>query len=242
MKMEEIIKTLTEDQKEGNGEILSQSEDSILYYDYDFGKEIRFRSEEICTLENLVNVIRIGNIAQSHGLTDRFVANMLKEAYHKGTEFVDIMTTLDGVYIVSSKEEFDAAVTEILTENGQDDSVELYIEDGFSWYKFKDMCGQLFFEFNCAFINESTMWKLAKEMADEVIGFSEEYCRGMVQSIIHEVRHCMLNTNLFLPEDIYPAGLETEDKVEEFCRERSEHLTEYTEWEVLNIPEDVKYK
>lgn len=45
-------------------------------------------------------------------------------------------------------------------------------------------------------------------------------------TLIHEFRHLMMETNPFLPEDIYPGWLSTEESVEIFARDAYETLPE----------------
>lgn len=47
---------------------------------------------------------------------------------------------------------------------------------------------------------------------------SDEVERGLWMTIIHELRHLLLDTNIVLCEDAYPTTEAAEDMVEAYCR------------------------
>ena len=61
-------------------------------------------------------------------------------------------------------------------------------------------------------------------------GFHSEYCAGILVTLLHEVRHLMLDSNSFLPEDIYPEEIKEEDEVEMFARNAYDNLGDLKEW------------
>lgn len=233
MNKELLIKELEEDEKIENGEIVERKEEGILYYDYDMGEEIFYRFGEFCTTKHLEEITHVGAIAQNHGLTAQYITEMLKEAYNEGTEFEDMMCTLRGIYVISSEEEFVAAVKEVLETTDDTDSLKDYLNDAFSYDDFEHLCGKTWYEKQTAFINEKCIWELADELTDEFSSFENEYCIGISTTTIHECRHLMLDTNPFLPENTYPIEESSEASVEEFCRIRSERLQKYKTFNVI---------
>lgn len=68
--------------------------------------------------------------------------------------------------------------------------------------------------------------KIAKENEKEFSLFENDYyCTnnqvvvGFLTTLIHELRHLQMDTNYFLPVDVYPESEADEDCVETYCRQ-----------------------
>ena len=90
--------------------------------------------------------------------------------------------------------------------------------------------GVMLTEHQIVFINEHI---IEREVADISVSDYEkdkEYQIGLLVTLIHEMRHLMLETNPFLPEDEFPEEMKDEDEVEEFARNAYEKLGELRYW------------
>lgn len=93
------------------------------------------------------------------------------------------------------------------------------------------LLGQLWFERNIAVVNMGEIVRAARSIAEEnsdicacdpYFSFENQVEVGFLTTIIHELRHLQMDTNIFLPEDIYPLTLGSERAVEQYCREAYE--------------------
>lgn len=92
-----------------------------------------------------------------------------------------------------------------------------------------DVLGQLWFERNTVLVNMGEIIRTAKEIANEnkaipdpYFSFENQVDVGFLTTVLHELRHLQMDTNIFLPEDDYPLCLNSEEAVEEYCREAFE--------------------
>lgn len=220
MTREEIKQELLEDQNKGLGEILEETNEGFLYYDYDSGIETFYRDEQYCTIDWLKSRIYIGQSIQNKGLTADFVANMIKQAY--GDEFVNAITTLNGIVIFSNEEELIEAIRFV----ADDEFEEIMDYDEMPIEKFDNVLGKLWYRMRTPMVYERECFAAAKRLTKEISYFNdsytlnEEYSSCLIETIIHELRHCMLENHLFLNEQEYPVYLNSEDKVESFCNEK----------------------
>lgn len=217
MKKEELINSINEDANEENGEIIEQNENGILYLDLYDGLEVFYRFEEFCTVENLSSLIFLGKETGKYGINATDCAKMLEKAF--GDEFKDMMTTLKGIVIFSSEEDFVNGIKKLLA----DDFRETDFED-FSYEDVEDVIGRMWYWKQIAFVNEKLIRENAEELADEIFDFNDEYSWGIYQTLIHECRHVMLETNFFLDEEKYPPEENKEEMVEEYCRYKYDML------------------
>lgn len=224
MTREEIKQELLEDQNNGLGEIIEENEEGFLYYDYGSGIETFYRDEIHCTLDWLKSRIYIGSSIQSKGLTQEFVANMIKNAY--GDEFINAITTLNGIVIFANEKELLDAIKFI----AEDEFEEIMDYDEMPIEKFDNVLGKLWYRLRTPMIYESACVDISKKLTKEVsynednYTLNEEYSKCLIATIIHELRHCMLETHLFLNEKEYPIYLNAEDEVETFCNEKYDLL------------------
>lgn len=210
MKFEDIRQSLTDDQKDGNGEILYEDDSGIAYYDYETSggdDYLYFKKPEICTKEKLQSLIFVGHNVNKK-ITPELIANILCDAY--GESLPDMMIVLRGIVIVNDDDD----ISEYSKHSGIE---EIEIQD--EMYITEDYCGRSWFRKQTTFIYEQAIIDTAKECVDEFTTFDEEYLRGIGSTVIHECRHIMLDCNPFLDEKQYPVNLSSEDAVEDFCRD-----------------------
>ena len=229
MNKKDILSCLREDEKEQNGEILEVKKDGVLYYDYGYGNEVFFISTKYCTRNFVASKIFVGEKSNSMGVDIELLTNVLCHAFKDF--FPDAFSTFRGCVVFGNKKEFEKGIKTILPN---EDFSELMEE--FEYEDMDNCVGKLWYRKQIIFVNEKLIRKLAKENKDDYLyDFVEEYSRGILMTIIHEMRHCMF-TNCFLPEDSYPEYLESEEEVENFCINAYESLP-YS-LKLINVPKD----
>ena len=229
MKREDIIRDIEVDVIHELGYILEQNKDGILYYDYENGTETFYRYEESCTIDWLKSRIFIGESIKNKGLTIDFVANMLYETFKDC--FADAICTLNSILIFSNEEELNKSLM-FAAPNEYEEVIE---HEEHIMEHFEDVCGKMWFRMQTLMICESTIRNTSFDIANQFVNekydkdyynevLNEEYSRGIISTIIHECRHCMLDTNLFLSMEDFPICLASEDNVEKFCRNAYDNL------------------
>lgn len=106
MTKEKILVALKEDEKEGNGEILRETEEGVEYYDYEWSwnnHTVFFRDEKYCTKEKLKELIFISEKSRKYGITEEYIASILADAYKDC--MVDMMTTLRAIAIIHTEDD-----------------------------------------------------------------------------------------------------------------------------------------
>jgi hypothetical protein len=219
MTKEYIVNELKQDQKDGNGEILSSEKEGVLYFDYNNDTETFYRFGKYCTEDVLASKIVIGSKAKEIGLNEQKIAKMIFAAY--GKEAKDAICTLNQIGIFFGEEDFDEVLNK-LNENlmtGED------LSEWMEYHAFENLLGQMYFALQMPMICIDSICKGSMEIAkddeefwceDYETRFKEIFDDAIGTTIIHELRHCMMDTNLFLPEDKYPYEEAKEENVEEF--------------------------
>lgn len=225
MKKEEVIKELTEDEKNGNGEIIDKTDDYIQYLDYQTDAETQYRYEESCNDEYVRGLIHIGKKARDRGLEEDYIIDVLKKGF--GDWYYDAICTLSGIIIPSDETEFKEMIDESIRTNDNADEYYDYGEES-------DVVGKMYFLHQMVFINEEKIESMSKELADEIFTEDEEYQTGIVMTILHEMRHLMLETHMFISEDQIPLSENAEDAVEEFAVKAYESLGSLKYWKEQN--------
>ena len=221
MTKNDVIETLTKDSSEKNGEIIETTETYVEYMDYQSEIETKFRFEETFSDEEMRKLIFIGKGASENCLTKEFIIDVLKKAF--GDDYFDATCTLSGIMIPSNEEEFDSMLEAINTTS----------DDMREWHQWADeegLIGHTFVAHQIAMINESAVAAVAKEVSDDSFPYEKEYQIGMLTTLIHEMRHLMLETNPFLPEDEFPESEKEERAVEEFGLLKYESLGKLKSW------------
>lgn len=221
MKKEDVIRELTEDEANGNGEILDRYEDYYTYFDNCSDVETTYRFEESCDDDYVKSLIKIGEGATKSGLTADYIIDVLKHTF--GNDYYDAICTLAGTIIPSNETEFKTMLNEV---NRTSDDLD-------EWYNYDEQencVGRMFHAHQIVFIHEALIREQAKELCDEIFSEDEEYQTGIVITLLHEMRHLMLDTNAFISEDKIPLSEQVEDAVENFARNAYEHLGSLTYW------------
>lgn len=221
MRKEDVISVLTEDESNGNGEILEVTDDYVSYCDYTDDTTKEFRFDKSCTDEYMSTIIKIGESAKSNGLTEKFIVSVLKKAF--GEDYFDAVCTLSGIIVPSNKNEFIKMLKDTI-RTGDD------IDEWYSWEDNEHYVGKMLTQHQIVLINEPVIHKMAHEMAEDEQEENKEYEIGILTTLLHEMRHLMLDTNPFLPEEEFPEELKEEENVEEFARETYESLGELRFW------------
>lgn len=221
MEREPLLAALTEDAKEGNGEIINQDNDSVVYLDYEDDVEFSFRYAESCTDNYVKALIHIGKSAKDEGLAEDFILKVLHKAF--GSSLPDAVCTLSGIIIPSDEDEFFQMMEEC--NRSGDAMVEFY-----DYGEYENLVGMCFYSHQIVFVNEPMIRQISEECGDKIISAEEEYQTGILMTLIHEMRHQMLDCNHFLPENDYPISEQAEDKVEQFGRDTYESLGDLRYW------------
>lgn len=217
MTRDEIIKALKKDEVDENGEIVEITEKGVLYYDYE-NCETFYRFPESCTRKEITPLFFICGEANKRGLTPDFLFDMLQEVFKE--DFADAMCTLNGI-IVADMKNFLHLLCQVDTHEGSD------MNEFYGWESLDNCVGRTLNAHKIAVVNHQEIAEQAKLLADEIFTEDEEYATGIIQTVIHEVRHLMIDTNPFLSIDTKE---ESEESVEEFCRIKYDDL-----------PEELKY-
>lgn len=226
MTKEAIMNVLKKDEADGNGVIISIDDEKAVYLDFNTDMEIPFRYAECCTDDWLKNLIYIGESAKIKGLTEDFVVDVIKKAFQD--DFANAVCNLSGIIIPTDEIEF-KQMLDICMKGSND-----YPDEWYSWDETQstNCVGRLFSVHHIIFINEPKINNLAHDLSMDLEpnGFHSEYCAGILVTLLHEVRHLMLDSNSFLPEDIYQEEIKEEDEVEMFARNAYDNLGDLKEW------------
>lgn len=221
MKREDMISVLTEDEKNGQGEIIEITDEYVSYYDCVDDSTKEFRFEEACTDEYVKSLIRLGEGVKKHGLTEQFIVDVLKKAF--GDDYYDAVCTMTGIIIPSNEEEFRQMLKDVI-RTGDD------VDEWYEWCENEHCVGKMLHQHQIVLINEEEIRNMAKELAYDKWSEKREYDIGIIVTIVHEMRHLMLDTNPFLSEEEFPEEMRTEESVEAFARERYEALGDLKFW------------
>lgn len=217
MKKDITIKELQDDEENGNGEVLDITDEYVCYFDYDSDTEIFYRFDEACTDEYIKSRIFVSEDVQKKGFTPDYIIKVLKKAF--GDWYFDTVCVMSGIVIASNEADFDKFI-----QNAMQTS-----DIAREWYEYADeekYCGKLFAPHQIAYINERKHVELAKELADEMHSAEYEYEIGIIITLIHEMRHMLLECHHFISEDDIPLTEATEEAVEDFARDAYENLGE----------------
>lgn len=136
--------------------------------------------------------------------------------------------TLEDVVVIWSKP--DNVETFESSDFGDEQRNRLYEKyaDEYAYEIGEGALGQLWWERNTVVINMGEIVRIADEIAtenadmvdtDPFFSFENQVRSGFLTTVLHELRHLQLDTNIFLPEDMYPLALASEEAVEDYCRE-----------------------
>lgn len=207
--------------------IESSDDKGLVVWDDEDAKLLPVHFLEVMTVDDLVHRIHISSdIPERYHADRKALAEYLWNACDHNA-----FITLEEVVVVWS--EPDNAETLEPSDFEDEQRKRLYEE-------YSDECaieigegvlGQLWFERNTAVINMGEIVRAADEVAaqntdlvdiDPFFSFENQVQTGFLTTVLHELRHLQMDTNIFLPEDMYPLELTSEGAVEEYCREAFE--------------------
>lgn len=207
--------------------IESSDDKGLVVWDDEDAKLLPVYFPEAMTVDDLVQRIHISSDIPKCYQADR---KALAEYLWKACDH-NAFITLQEVVVVWSQP--DDAGTYISSDFEDEQRRRLYEE-------YSDECaneigegvlGQLWFERNTAVVNMGEIVRAADEVAaqnadlvdiDPFFSFENQVQTGFLTTVLHELRHLQMDTNIFLPEDMYPLELASEGAVEEYCREAFE--------------------
>lgn len=226
LKKEIIEKNIKEEVANGTMEILEQNPQSILVWDNESDKEIKFSFPEFLNENSVRNAIYISDtIPQKWKIDADELAKYLWRVCDRNS-----FITLASIYIfwdpwAADDEEDDSDPYRQKLEDDTGDEYANYLAEA-------PLLGQLWFERNIVVINAASIMVASKEiekenhdLGDPWFSVENQYRTGVLQTVIHELRHLQMDTNPFLPEDTYPIEESSEEAVEAYCRDVFENNT-----------------
>ena len=206
MQKADIIHSLKELESENEIEILECSRSSITIYDYQDGKEITYTFRRSKT--SLAQHIHI-----SKKIPQKYRPNKEKLIQYLLALPEDVLLTLNEVWLLWNFDDYEDMVDYHDVDSAW--ATDLYDEN---------VLGKMWFDQNTAIIDVQNIVKSALEIEEQDIamglyGYADTDIKEQtVLTIVHEIRHIMMDTNLILPEDDYPIHLASETEVEDFAR------------------------
>lgn len=194
----------------------------VLVWDEADCKMIPFHFPEEMNPRTLADLIYISPDIPAKYQIDRFeLADYLWNACDKNA-----FITLDELVVIWSEPEdpetfdppdfIDAGTQHLFEKFG----------DEYAYDVCSDYLGVMWFERNVVIVNLGQIVRASEQIAkengdlcDPWFSLENQVLTGFLTTAIHELRHLQMNTNIFLPEDLYPLALGSEDAVEEYCRE-----------------------
>ena len=206
MQREDIIHSLKELEAEGDIEILKIARNSVSVYDYQDGKEITYTFKRSKT--SLAKHIHI-----SEKIPAKYRPNKEKVIQYLLALPEDVLLTLNDVWFLWDFDDYD-------------DMVDYYDADSAYAADLYDdrILGRMWFEQNAALIDVQNIVNSALEIEKQDIalglyGYADMDIKEQTAlTLVHEIRHIMMDTNIILPEDEYPIHLASEFDVEDFAR------------------------
>lgn len=207
--------------------IESSDEKGLIVWDDEDAKLLPVHFLEAMTVDDLAQRIHISSDIPEWCRADR---KALAEYLWKTCDH-NAFITLEEVVVVWSQP--DDAGTYMSSDFEDEQRKRLYEEysDEYAYEIGESVLGQLWFERNTAVINMGEIVRAADEVAaqnadlldiDPFFSFDNQVQTGFLTTVLHELRHLQMDTNIFLPEDMYPLELASEDVVEEYCRDAYE--------------------
>lgn len=207
--------------------IESSDDKGLVVWDDEDAKLLPVHFQETMTLEDLTQRIHISSDIPERYQADR---QALAEYLWNACDH-NAFITLEEVVVVWS--EPDNVETLEPSDFEDEQRKRLYDEytDEYALEIGEGVLGQLWFERNTVMINMGEIVRAADEVAtenadvvdiDPFFSFENQVQTGFLTTVLHELRHLQMDTNIFLPEDMYPLELASEESVEEYCREAFE--------------------
>lgn len=207
--------------------IESSDEKGLIVWDDEDAKLLPVHFPEAMTVDDLVQRIHISSdIPKWYQADKKALAEYLWNACDHNA-----FITLNEVVVVWSQP--DDVGTYMSSDFEDEQRKRLYEEysDEYAYEIGESVLGQLWFERNTAVINMGEIVRAADEVAaqnadlldiDPFFSFDNQVQTGFLTTVLHELRHLQMDTNIFLPEDMYLLELASVDAVEEYCRDAYE--------------------
>lgn len=204
------------------------SDRSVCVWDSEDAKIITFQFPDRINPQLLAQQIHISSaIPEKYQVDPTALANYLwtacdKNAFTTLDQLVVIWSEPDDPILLEPADFVDPELTRLCSEFGDEYALELGC----------DLLGQLWFERNIVIINMGQIVRTAEEISMENRDIPDPYftmenqtLTGFLTTAIHELRHLQMDTNILLPEDMYPVSLASEERVEAYCRDAFEAST-----------------
>lgn len=222
MRKEDVLKECRQDQNADFGEIIEETDNDVVYYDYTYAVELHLRFAECISDDYVKSIIHIGDGAKQRGLTSDYLISVMKKAF--GRDYEDYLCTLSGIIIPSNEAEFYTMLEQTIRTS----------DDVKEWYEYEgdcnDVVGKMLFAHQIVFINENLIYNLSKDICakynEDDYALQKEYEIGVLTTFLHEMRHLLMETHLFLSEEEFPDSERTEENVEAYAIAAYESLGE----------------
>ena len=197
--------------------ILHEEAESISLFDEANGKELTYYFNEYVTPKNLAKRVYVS----------RLIPENYKGIFDKGRIVDALLNKIDRNCLLTMNALFIIHDNEGDEEDFEDnkDRIALMEHVGGDEYASEVGLGNIgvtWWEKNICIINAARIIATSQDTCEELDGndyyVQKETEIGMWTTIIHELRHLLLDTNIILPEDEYPVELAVEEAVEEYCR------------------------
>ena len=196
--------------------------DHIHVWDNQDAKSISFRFLEEMTSKSLAERVHISRDIpvryqiSTQALSDYLWATCDKNAFITLEDIVVIWSEPDDHETFEPSEFVDYELTRLVQKYGDDYAYELGT----------NLLGQMWFERNSVVINMGEIVRTAlavaqenSDLPDPYFSFEQQVLVCFLTTVLHELRHLQLDTNILLSEDDYPLSLSSEDAVEAYCRD-----------------------
>lgn len=207
--------------------IESSDNKGFVVWDDEDAKLLPVHFPEAMTVDDLVQRIHISSDMPEWCRADR---KALAEYLWKTCDH-NAFITLNEVVVVWSQPDDAGTYMSSDFEDEQRKRLREEYSDEYAYEIGEGVLGQLWFERNTVMINMGEIVRTADEIAtenadvvdiDPFFSFENQVQTGFLTTVLHELRHLQMDTNIFLPEDTYPLELASENAVEEYCREAFE--------------------
>lgn len=207
--------------------IESSDDKGLVVWDDEDAKLLPVHFLETMTLEDLAQRIHISSdIPEWYQADKKAFAEYLWNACDHNA-----FITLEEVVVVWSEPDNAETLEPYDFEDEQRKRLHEEYSDEYANEIGEGVLGQLWFERNTAVINMGEIVRAADEVAaqnadlvdiDPFFSFENQVQTGFLTTVLHELRHLQMDANIFLPEDVYPLELASEESVEKYCREAFE--------------------
>jgi len=213
MNKEEIVSSLQQLANEGEIEILSQNKYSITVWDNaECGKELTYYFKEFMTPESVSRKVYVSpNVPDKYKTI--FSKKDIAKFLHNKIDRICLLTMKAVFVLYDSADEFGDEC-----DGYRKKLMDVADGDEYAYEICHETIGTTWWERNICVINASQIIEAVLEMYDEdEYQFEVEVDIGLWTTLIHELRHLLLDTNIILPENEYPIELASEENVEAYC-------------------------